>query len=233
MNKPFLTVLVVIAVGASVSAAIAQSVVTAKYADTSVNLIIPKSHCVIPRDDEIGALHYKRQEDANRDSNKVAILFADSRQWAERKANPALLLQNHGNYLFQLIQGQERLVPAGTTRADVVQAYVDYEIKTAGAGGSARRADLTAYLKQKAPSIHSHVNFGLLDRDENGAYIGVGGTFVNDEKPVRFLAVVVGTTTRSVPVTINLYGPAAKGNAFGDLLARQKQMMRQFVAANE
>lgn len=234
MHKTFVRVLVAIAVGASAAAA-AQTVVTAKFADASVRLVIPKGHCVIPREDELGALHYKLQEDGNRDSNKVAILFADCREWAQRKANPALPLQNHGNYLFQLTQGQERMLPAAVTRADVIQMYVDHEIKTGG--GS---QDITARLKQKlanssvpTPSLQGNVNLGLIDRDKNGAYIGVGGTFIYEGKPVRFVGVVGATTTRSVPATINLYGPAAKGSPFRELLARQKEMVSLFVAANE
>lgn len=235
MSKTFLKILVGFAIGASATAPFAQTIATAKFADTSVNLVIPKGHCVIPRDDELGALHYKMQEDGNRDRNKVAILYANCREWAQRRANPALLLQNHGSYLFQLTQGQELLLPAATTRADVVQIYVDHEIKTRG--GS---QDITARLKEKltnssvpTPSLQGNVNLGLIDRDELGAYIGVGGTLVYEGKPARFVGVVGATTTRSVPVSINLYGPAAKGNPFRELLARQKEMVRQFVAANE
>lgn len=236
MHKTFVRVLlVVIAAAASAAAAVAQTVVTAKFADASVNLVVPKGHCVIPREDELGALHYKLQEDGNRDSNKVAILFADCREWAQRKANPALLLQNHGNYLFQLTQGQERMLPAAITRADVIQMYVDHEVKTGG--GS---QDITARLKQRlanasvpAPSIQGNVNLGLINWDKNAAYIGVGATAVYEGKPFRFVGVVGATSTRSVPATINLYGPATKGNPFRELLAKQKENVRQFVAANE
>ncbi len=106
--------LVGLAVGASAASAFAQTIAAARFAGARVSLVIPKGHCVIPCEDELSALHYKLQEDGNCSQNKVPIMFADWREWARRKANPALLLQHHGNYLFQLTQGQEQLFPVIT-----------------------------------------------------------------------------------------------------------------------
>ena len=229
MSNIFLKMLVGLAVCASAAVAFAQTLTTTKFLDAAVNLVIPKGHCIIPRDDELGALHYKLQEDGNQGRNKVAILFADCREWAQRKKNPSLLLQHHGNYLFQLTQGQERLLPATTTRADLVKIYVDYELKSNGSG----RQDIAEHIRQKlakssiaSPSLLGNLNFGLIDRDERGAFMGVGGTFVYEGKPIRFVGVVSATTTRSVPITINLYGPSGKGNPFQELLAQQKDTLR-------
>ncbi|MDO9114944.1 MAG: hypothetical protein Q7U63_14265 [Polaromonas sp.] len=235
MFKTFLKMLMGLAVGASAPPAFAQTVATARFANVSVSLIIPKGYCVIPREDELGAMHYKLQEDGNRGRNQVAIMFADCREWAQRKANPALLLQHHGNYLFQLTQGQERLLPVTVTRGDVIQIYVDHEMKTSGAS-----QDITEHVKQKlanssvsSPSLQGNLNLGLIDRDERAAYMGVGGTFSYEGMFVRFVGVTGATATRAVPTTINLYGLAAKGNPFRELLAQQKETVRQFVAANE
>lgn len=236
MSNIFLKMLVNVAVCSSAAVAFAQTLTTTKFADAAVNLVIPKGHCIIPRDDELGALHYKLQEDGNQGRNKVAILFANCREWAQRKKNPSLLLYNHGGYLFQLTQGQERLLPATTTRADLVKIYVDYELKSDGSG----RKDIAERIRQKlanssvaSPELLGNLNIGLIDRDERGAFTGVGGTFVYDGKPVRFVGVVGATTTRSVPITINLYGPSGKGNPFRELLIQQKDTVRQVIAANE
>lgn len=236
MSRIFLKVLMGLMVCAGAAAAAAQSVVAVKFAGTSINLVIPKSHCVIPRDDELGALHYKFQEDGNRGNNKVAILFADCREWAKRKADPDFLLTNHGSYLFQLSRGQELLVPATITKATLVQSYVNRELKS-----GAERQELSERIKQKIANASASIgaslgnfNIGLLDRDEQrGAYSGVGGSFVYEGKPVRFIGVSAATITRSVPTTINLYGPPANGNPFQDLLVKQKENLRQFLAANE
>lgn len=236
MIKTFLKMLMGLMVFASAAVAAAQSVVTAQFAGTSVNLVIPKGHCIIPRDDELGALHYQLQEDGNRGRNKVAILFADCGEWAKRKANPELLLTNHGNYLFQLTRNQELLLPSTTTRADLVETYVKHELKNRGSS-----QEITELIKQKLASssvtsatVKGNFNLGLIDRDEQrGAYMGVGGTFVYEGRPVRFVGVSAVTIARAVPVAINLYGPAAKGNPFQDLLVKQKDNLRQFIAANE
>ncbi len=236
MSKIFLKMLVNVAVCASTAVASAQTLTASKFSDAAVNLVIPKGHCIIPRDDELGALHYKLQEDGNQGRNKVAILFADCREWAQRKKNPSLLLQHHGNYLFQLTQGQELLLPSTTTRVDLVKIYVDYELKSNGSG----HQDIAERIRQKlanssvaTATLRGNLNIGLIDRDERGAFMGVGGTFVYEGKPVRFVGVVGATTTRSVPITINLYGPSGKGNPFRELLAQQKDMVRQVIAANE
>lgn len=236
MSNKFVKILVNVAVCASTAAASAQTITTIKFADTAVNLVVPKGYCIIPRDDELGALHYKLQEDGNKGQNKVAILFADCREWVQRKKNPSLLLQHHGNYLFQLIQGEERLLPAATTRADLVKNYVDYELKSNGSG----HQDLAERIRQKLAKssvastvLQGNLNLGLIDRDERGAFFGVGGSYVYEGKPVRFVGVIGATTTRSVPITINLYGPSGAANPFRELLAQQKDTVRQIIAANE
>ena len=202
------------------TAASAQSLVTARFADISVNLVIPKGHCVIPRDDELGVLHYKLQEDGNRGRSKVAILFADCKEWSNRQANPALLLKNHGNYLLQLTEGRELLLPPTVSRSDVVQIYLDHEKKKLGA-----KDDLSEIIKKRladstvtAPSIEGSVNVGLIDHDSRAAYLGVGSTMNYEGTLVRVIGVTGATAIRAVPTTINLYGPAAQGNPFrGDL----------------
>ncbi|TWO71456.1 hypothetical protein FN976_11105 [Caenimonas sedimenti] len=236
MSKIYIQILAGLTVAAGAAAALAQNTVAAKFAGATVNLVIPKGHCVIPREDQLGALHYKLQEDGNQGRNQVAILFADCAEWAQRKANPALLLNHHGNYLFQLTQGQERLLPVTATRADIVKIYLDHELKSGGANNQ----DISERLKEKiakssvpSPELQGNVNLGLIDRDERAAYMGVGGTFNYDGKPVRFVGVTGATTTRAVPTTINLYGPAASGNPFRELLAQQRELVRRFVAANE
>ncbi len=236
MPKILLKIVVNVALCASTVAVFAQTLTSAKFADTTVNLVIPKGHCVIPRDDELGALHYKLQEDGNQGQNKVAILFTDCREWAQRRKNPSLLLQHHGNYLFQLTQGQERLLSATVTRADLVKKYVDYELKSMGSGHS----EISEHIRQKlanssvvSGTLQGNLNLGLIDTDERGAYMGAGGTFAYEGKPVRFVGVVGATTTRSVPITVNLYGPPGKGNPFRELLAQQKETVRQLIAANE
>lgn len=236
MYKMFVKMLINIAVCASTAAAFAQTLTTTKLADTAVNLVIPKGHCIIPRDDELGALHYKLQEDGNKGQNKVAILFADCREWAQRKKNPSLLLHHHGNYLFQLIQGQERLLPPAISRAELVKIYVDHDLKSNVSDhkdlAERARRNLASSSVPSAP-IQGNVNLGLIDWDGSAAYMGVGITFVYEGKPVRSIGVVGATTTRSVPITINLYGPPRKGNPFRELLAQQKEMVRQLIAANE
>lgn len=236
MSKIFLKIVVSVAICASTPAAFSQTLTTAKFADVAVNLVIPKGHCIIPRDDELGALHYKLQEDGNKGLNKVAILFADCREWAQRKKNPSLLLQHHGNYLFQLTQGQERLLPVNTTRADIVKVFVDQELKSHGSGSQ----DIAERIRQKLANssvatgaLQGNLNLGLIDRDERGAFVGVGGTIVYEGKPLRLVGVLGATTTRSVPISINLYGPPPKGNPFRELLDQQKDTVRQLIAANE
>lgn len=213
----------------------AQTTVPVKYADTTLNLVIPKGHCIIPREDELGSLHYKLQEDGNRGSSKVAVLFADCREWASRRANPALLLQNHGNYLLQLTGGRELLLPPSTTRSDVVQIYVEHEKKKLGSN-----EDLSERIRKKfadstvtAPALEGNVNVGLIDTDDRAAYLGVGGTMNYEGKLVRVVGVIGATSIRSVPTTLNLYGPSTQGNPFRALLSQQKVLIQQLVAANE
>jgi len=217
------------------TAASAQSLVTVRFAEISVNLVIPKGHCVIPRDDELGALHYKLQEEGNRGRSKVAVLFSDCKEWLSRRANPALLLQNHGNYLLQLTEERELLLPPAVTRADVVQIYIDYEKKKLGANG-----DLSETIKKRladstvpGPSIEGPVNIGLIDHDTRAAYLGVGSTMNYEGRLVRVVGVVGATAIRSVPTTLNLYGPSTQGNPFRALLSQQKALVQQLVAANE
>ena len=235
MTKFSITILVHIAICVSTSAVFAQSFTTAKFADTDMKLVIPKGYCVIPRDDELGALHYKLQEDGNKGKNKVAILFADCREWAQRKKNPAILLQHHGNYLFQLTQGEERLLPATTTRAELVKIFVDHELKSHGSNGK----DIAEIIRQRlanssvaAAVIQDNLNLGLIDRDERAAFVGMGGTYVYEGRPVRFVGVLAATITRRASVTVNLYGPSGKGNPFSELLAQQKDTVRQLIASN-
>lgn len=218
--------------------AAAQTNVNAPFAGATVALVIPEGHCVIPREDPLGALHYKLQEEGNSKRNAVAILFANCSEWARRKANPALLLQHHGSYLFQLTAGEERLLPATATRADLIQVYLDYELKNAGSSG--RNQDLTKHLKEKlaqssvpSPEVQGNLNLGLIDRDDRAAYMGVGGSLVYEGRPVRFVGVVAATTVRHAPVSINLYGPAGNPNPFGNMLALQKGLVRKFISANE
>lgn len=215
-----------------------QTFVRAPFGDAVVSLVIPKGYCVISRDDVLGRLHYKLQEEGNSGRNKVAILFSDCGEWAKRKADNSYLLRHHGNYLFQLTGGNELLLPTDATRVDLIEVYTNAEIKNSGS--NIVRDGITEHLKEKlkaarvpGPSVVGSVNLGMIDRNSEAAFIGVGATLMYPSGPVRFVGVSAATTTRRTPVTINLYGTPETGNPFGKLLAQQKKLVSAFIAANE
>lgn len=215
-----------------------QTAVTANFAGVEVALVIPAGYCAIDRADEIGQQYYQLQEHGNSGRNKVAILFSDCNEWAKRKANPSYLLRRHGNYLFQLTRGQEMLLPVEMTRANLVKIYADYELKNAGS--NVARDGLTKHLNEKlksaavpAPEFAGSVNLGMIDQNADAAFMGLGATLIYPSGPYRFVGVTAATTTRRVPITLNLYNSAEGGNPFNDLLIQQKKIIRAVIAQNE
>lgn len=218
--------------------AAAQTVVKARFGDAEVSLVIPKGYCVISRDDELGAQHYQLQDDGNAGRNKVAVLFADCGDWAKRKADNSYLLRRHGNYLFQLTRGQELLLPVQTTRADLIDVFMKAEVKKLGGNADADR--LTEHLKEKlrtakvpGPSVAGSVNLGMIDKNSEAVFFGVGATLVYPSGPFRFVGVYAATTTRRAILSINLYSTPETGNPFAELLAQQKNLVSALIAANE
>lgn len=214
----------------------AQSFVEVQFAEASVRLIIPKGYCPISRTDPLGALHYQLQEQGNAGRNSVALLFSDCAEWASRKADPSYLLQRHGNYLFQLTNGRESLLPAGTTRAELIKVYTDHELKDSG--GQAAR--IQTYLQEKlasveiAPVFKGQMNIGMIDRDANAVFMGTGATIEYPTGTVRVIGVTAATTTRRIPLTLNLYGPIPQSKGpFSELLNQQKALVSNLISANE
>jgi hypothetical protein len=213
-----------------------QSFTESKFGPASIRLVIPKGYCKINRDDPLGALHYQLQERGNAGKNAVAILFSDCAEWAKRKADPAYVLQRHGNYLFQLTNGEEALLPPRITRADVIKIYTDYELKRDPATAGRLRDHLQEKLAglEFAPNFKGHMNHGMIDADAVAVYLGTGSTLEYPTGTVRVVGVTAATTTRQIPVTLNLYGPVVQSKSpFGELLVQQKALVRSFIAANE
>jgi hypothetical protein len=214
----------------------AQTFVNARFGTSQVRLVIPKGYCVIDRNDSLGSLHYKMQADGNKGRNSVALLFADCGEWAKRKADNSYLLRHHGNYLFQLTNSQELLLPETTTRADLIQIYTDYELKSAGV----RQENLTKFLEEKlktgsvkGSSLNSQVNFGMIDKNSLAFFSGSGATLRYPNEVLRINGVTAATLTRQVPISINLYGSDGGQRPFDGLLAQQKDLVRLLISVNE
>jgi hypothetical protein len=236
MIKKVLQAIAALACLALAAAAPAQNTVGRQFAGVAVNLVIPKGYCIIPWDDEVGAMHYVLQQQANQGADVVAALFADCKEWADYREGRAPLLKHHGSYLFQLTKGQEVLEPDGSTRADVIKFYEDYERKN---GVGSLGPDLTAKLKEQLAKswlqgveVQGNMNLGLLDRDPLAAYLGVSGSLLHEGKTVQVVGVAAATLARRVPTNINLFAPASK-RPFEDLLVQQKALVKLFLAANE
>lgn len=214
----------------------AQSTVVATFAGQEINLVIPKGYCVIPRDDVIGREHYELQEKANKGHNVVGVLFSDCAEWRQRQTD-GRILRHHGNYLFQMSRGQEVLGSSSFSRADLIQVYVDHEKKTNGTGAAGAKIADVARERLKTASkdaltLKGPANFGMVDRNEDAAFMAIGATVQNEAGSYRFVGVVAATLAHHAPVTINLYSPPDRKDPFGPLLRQQKALVRTFLSAN-
>jgi hypothetical protein len=217
--------------------AFAQSTAKATFSSVELSLPIPPGYCVIPREDPLGAAHYKLQEDRNSGQNKVAVLFANCSEW-ERRLQDHTFLQQHGSYLLQLTQGQERLLPATLGRAEVIQVYVEHELKN-NVNPAERGRDLADRVRARlvaseknAPTLQGSVNVGMIDKSAHAVFLGLGMSFEHQGELHRVVGVVAATSVRRVLVAINLYGPATGQAPFGDLLVQQKELTKQLVELN-
>jgi hypothetical protein len=94
----------------------AQTAVKAEFAGQIVNLVIPDGYCVVPQDTKRGKPFYDLQTKGNIGVNIVGVIFADCEEWKHRVADDSYVMNRTGNYLFQLTDGKQTLVPQGITR---------------------------------------------------------------------------------------------------------------------
>lgn len=235
--KKYVYLLALFAVGYA-SAQPAQ-VVTETYAGVPIRLVIPQGYCAIRRDDPLGALSYQFQEEGNKGSNRVALLFSDCKEWAKRVANNSYRVRNHGSYLFQFVRKQEQLAPESYTLEKYIADGLTNSLKTDGITSESSNAKITEAIKKRleastiaAPTFDSPLNLGLIDRNDQALFFGLGMTVKYPNEAPRINGVTAMTLVKQVPVSINIYSDHNPKTSFNKLLMQQREVVRKFFDAN-
>jgi hypothetical protein len=237
-----------LAMAASLCCALAQTrTVSATFGGATVNLVIPKGYCAMPRDAPVGVLYYRLLEARFRGDRVVPLIFMDCAQWTQRQADPLHPGQDHyGAYLLELTNGLEQLVAPTNTRAKRVQDFISAKIRYDGGTVEDLEARMKEAREMSAAQIRppepsgetpdSPVKFrfeGLLDRDELAVYAGSTYSVPNAGKTDQGFGVTGVTVVRRVPMHIVMYAPLGPRYPFKQALEQQKELIRKLVEANE
>jgi hypothetical protein len=217
-----------------------EQIVSEAYAGTNIKLVVPQGYCAIKRDDPLGAIHYQYQEDGNKERNIVALLFADCKEWAKRVADNSFRLKHHGSYLFQLKQKQEQLLPISITLGRFLSDLSASALKADGITSEISNAKMTEIIKKKfensaisGPTLNSPLNLGLIDKNDEAVFLGLGLTVKYPDETPRINAVTAMTMIKQVPVSINLYSDHNSKENFNKLLSMQKAAARRLHEINQ
>jgi hypothetical protein len=201
-----------------------------RFAGTSVSLPIPNGQCVIPRDTEAGRPFYALQEEGQKGTNKVAILFADCLEWGKRVADHSYRIHSFGSYLFPLTDGLEKPAPSDYNRPHFIHDL-------SAANIDAHLIEVTVKRKlEEISSSHSSLDgmqsLGYIATDDNAAYMGQIAIEKYPTGKINVACVVAMTLVRHVPVFLNLYADIRNSNTIQSLLDLQKKNMTDLVGSN-
>jgi len=204
-----------------------------QFAGRSLEIEPPQGYCALDRSHPDEAQMLDLQERLQKRQNRVAMMFLECQDLAQRRAGNADDPQRYGMVLIPQPQGEVRAIP-DMTRAEFVAA-VAKPLPQLDADALSR--DIGDQVGQAVPgaTVNNVKLLGVLKQDARAVYVGVSvGGMSQDGKTVSDGAVGITAITlvNQIPVSLNLYRVKGGAEAIPGLLADQQRNVDALIAAN-
>jgi hypothetical protein len=210
----------------------AQTTFKTEFAGQTINLVIPYGYCVIPQNTKQGKPFYDLQAKGNSSINIVAVIFADCEEWKHHEADGSYTLNRTGNYLFQLTEGKQALVPKGTTRFDYIKLVTGTDFSMEDKLESTVNTKI-AKTGTKTGTIKD-INLGVVEADENAVYFAMVSTikYQNEEVSLQIGGTIAMTIINLIPTSMNIYDVYQGKAGLVNQIRVQQQVVRALIKEN-
>jgi len=217
----------------SIAAALAAQAASAEqmvFAGQTLDIEPPAGYCAVDRGRAAEASLLAAQEGAQRDANRIALVFVECRDLAKARESGTYDLSDYGMVLLPLQRGN--VVKYTGTRpgfvAEAAKQFGDFDADKALETAKAR-------IKEAGVTVTGMRMLGVLGRDDTALYLGIaldGAADAAGRSPQRVLGIIALTVVNEIAVSINVYRAGASEDAIPAMIAQDKANVAALIAAN-